>query len=65
MTLRSTRETIDDLRQLYKDLEHPRADWDPESLNSLRQIVFNRIATLEATEELEARGARLVSETYR
>ena len=55
MTLRTTRDTIDDLHGLLKDLEEPKgSDYDPAALDSLRQIVLSRIDALEAAEEQES-----------
>jgi hypothetical protein len=60
MALRSTLEAIDDLRQLLKDLEGPKAsDCDPVALNDLKHIVLNRIAELEAGAARELRTAKL------
>jgi len=55
MTLPTTRDDIDDLRQLLKDLEQPKdCVCDPVALDSLKQIVRFRIAALEATEGQES-----------
>jgi hypothetical protein len=56
MALRSTSETIQDLRQLLKDLESPKgSDCDPVALNDLKHLVLNRLAELEAAAARELR----------
>ena len=53
MSLRSIRETIEDLRLVLHKFEHrPGADYDENALAELKRIILDRVAELEAQQAL-------------